>query len=280
MECTHGTKLRPRPARRGPGSHPGHDPHGHDDVRRVGELDADVGLVRPERPHRERARRTSCGRPSPPEQARPSPRASPRARQLFVGPASRSARADERAVLHARHVRRVRPRQVGARALGLRQAPERARVDELLAQPVVLLRRSVAPVDRVGLRQRGDLLHPGHELLVLRRGPRSRAWRQAPRMGRGGGRVILSGHGAPRPHFGGFPYRCPVQLSMMSSVPSRSIPHASLLDLEPDLARDLDAGRHQALRRRTLVPSVSLRPGAVRPPRARRRRDPRRGASS
>ena len=77
--------------------------------------------------------------------------------------------------------------------------------------------------------------------------------------------MILPGRGNLRLHFGGFPYRCPVQLSMMSSVPSRSIPHASLLDLEPDLARDLDAGRHQALRRRTLVPSVSLRPGLFDP---------------
>ena len=52
---------------------------------------------------------------------------------------------------------------------------------------------------------------------------------------------------------------------MMSPAQSRSITHASLLDLEPDLARDLDADQHHVLRRRTLVPSVSLRPGLFDP---------------
>jgi hypothetical protein len=51
----------------------------------------------------------------------------------------------------------------------------------------------------------------------------------------------------------------------MPPAPSRPIPHASLLDMEPDLAQDLDADEHQALRRRTLVPSVNLRPGRFDP---------------
>ena len=77
--------------------------------------------------------------------------------------------------------------------------------------------------------------------------------------------MILPGDAAPRPRLCGFPYRCPVQLSMMRQAPSRSVPHASLLDLEPDLAQDLDPDQHHALRRRTLVPSVQLRPGLFDP---------------
>ena len=42
-------------------------------------------------------------------------------------------------------------REVGVRALGVGEALERPGVDELLAEPVVLLGRAVAPVDLVGL---------------------------------------------------------------------------------------------------------------------------------
>lgn len=52
-------------------------------------------------------------------------------------------------------------------------------------------------------------------------------------------------------------------MSQEPSRPSRS--RASLLDLEPDLAQDLDEELRQALRRRTLVPTVAVRPGGFDP---------------
>src|SRR3712207_7774616 len=58
--------------------------------------------------------------------------------------------------------------------LGLRELLERACVDELLTEPVVLLRRAVAPVDRVRLGQLRDALHPCGQLRVPRRGLRDR----------------------------------------------------------------------------------------------------------
>ncbi len=61
-------------------------------------------------------------------------------RQLLFGPASSSvSRADEGAVLDAGDVGGVGPGEVGVRALGVGEAAERAGVDELLAEAVVLL---------------------------------------------------------------------------------------------------------------------------------------------
>ena len=147
-------------------AHAGHDPHRDGHVGGVGELHADVGLVRAQRAHRERdhvhraAAHASRGRGR-----RACSRISSGSRQLLVGPASSSlCGADEGAVLDARDVGRVRPRQVGVRPLGVGQALEGARVDQLLRQAVVLLGRAVAPVDRVGLGERGDLLDPAHQL--------------------------------------------------------------------------------------------------------------------
>ena len=88
-------------------------------------------------------------------------------RQLLVGPASASLlRADEGAVLDARHVARVGAGQVGVRPLGLVELLEGAGVDELPAEAVVLLRGAVAPVHRVGLGQLRDLVHPGQKPAV------------------------------------------------------------------------------------------------------------------
>ena len=81
-------------------------------------------------------------------------------------------RADEGAVLDARDVTGVGARQVGVGALRVRELLERARVDELLAEAVVLLRRPVAPVDRGRLGQLRDLFDPGPQAFVLGRGLR------------------------------------------------------------------------------------------------------------
>ena len=69
-------------------------------------------------------------------------------RQLLVGPGVVLVLgADERAVLDARDVARVGEREVASSGAWRRRALEGARVDELLAEAVVLLRRAVAPVD-------------------------------------------------------------------------------------------------------------------------------------
>ena len=130
-------------------THPGHDPHRDRHVRRVGQLHADVGDRRPDRTHRERdhVHRPAAHRAL--EQAVQQP-----AHLRGLAPVVRRAgvrlvgRADVRPVLHARHIAGVRPRKVGVRTLGVRQALERAAVDQHLREPVVLLVGAVAPVDR------------------------------------------------------------------------------------------------------------------------------------
>ncbi len=67
---------------------------------------------------------------------------------------------DEGAVLDPGHVGGVRQRQVAVGALGVVQALERAAVDQLLAQAVVLLCAAVAPVDVRWLRRRPSSARP------------------------------------------------------------------------------------------------------------------------
>ena len=57
---------------------------------------------------------------------------------------------------------------VAVRALRVGQPGERALVDEQLAEPVVLVGGSVAPLDPVGLGERRDAVHPVEELAVAR----------------------------------------------------------------------------------------------------------------
>src|SRR4029078_7865583 len=64
-------------------------------------------------------------------------------------------------------VARVGPCQVGVRALRIGEPAEGAVLDELAAETVVLLRRTVAPVDRLGRCQLGDLVHPAGQGLIL-----------------------------------------------------------------------------------------------------------------
>ena len=136
----------------------------------VGELHADVGDRRAERAHRERhdVHRAALHRAA--EQVRRASRASrPGRASCWSGRRrTRCSRADEGAVLDARDVAGVRARQVGVRPLGVGERLERALLDQLPAEGVVLLRRPVAPVDRARLRQRRDLLDPGLQPRVAR----------------------------------------------------------------------------------------------------------------
>ena len=109
-------------------AHPGHDPHRHGHVRRVGQLHAHVGDRRADRPHREGTTYIVRPRIEPANSPLSSSRISSGSRQLFVGPASSSrGGADEGAVLDARHVPRVGASQVGVGALLLGEALEGAR---------------------------------------------------------------------------------------------------------------------------------------------------------
>ena len=77
--------------------------------------------------------------------------------------------ADERPVLDPGHVAGVGVRPVAVGPLGVAQLGERAGVDELLAEPVVLVGRAVAPLDPVGSGQLRNLVDPGQEFRVLGR---------------------------------------------------------------------------------------------------------------
>ena len=105
-----------------------------------------------------------------------SARISAGSRQLLVGPGVLLARgADEGAVLDPRHVTGVGAGQVGVGALGLREPLEGPGVDQLLAELVVLLGGSVAPVDVGGFGQLGDAVHPVQQGGIRGRGGRGLA---------------------------------------------------------------------------------------------------------
>src|SRR6185369_3701889 len=72
----------------------------------------------------------------------------------------RALAADEGAVLHARHVARMRARQVRVGPALLGEPGEGAGRDQLGAEPVVFLFRTVAPDNPLGLGQAGDFGYP------------------------------------------------------------------------------------------------------------------------
>ena len=71
--------------------------------------------------------------------------------------------ADEGAVLDPGHVGGVGVGPVAVGPLGVGQLGERAGVDQFLAEAVVLVGRTVAPLDAVRGGQRGHLVDPGQE---------------------------------------------------------------------------------------------------------------------
>ena len=122
------------------------------DVGRVGELDADLRLVGARAGPSRTAPRTSCDRSCSPRTGSESvARISAGVLQLLVGPASSSLLgADVGPVLDPGDVAGVRPGEIGVRALRVGETAEGAGLDELVAEAVVLLGGSVAPVDRLG----------------------------------------------------------------------------------------------------------------------------------
>ncbi len=152
------------------GAHAGHDAHGHGDVGGVGELHADVRDVRTEWAHGEGDDVHRAALHGALEQA-----VEVRAHLGGISPVVGGAgvdllfRTDERPVLDAGHVARVRVRPVTVGPLCVTETGERAAVDELLAEPVVLVGGPVAPLDSIRSGQLGDLVDPGQEFRVLGR---------------------------------------------------------------------------------------------------------------
>ena len=143
------------------GAHAGHDPHAARDVGGVRELNADLGDRRAQRAHRERHHVHGAAAHAALEQLLEL-----LAHLGRIGPVVRRAGlvlalgADERAVLDPRHIRRIAQRQIGVRALRVRQPLERARLDQHASQRVVLLGAAVAPVHVIRLGPARHLLHP------------------------------------------------------------------------------------------------------------------------
>ena len=182
--CMHGTKSPSPPSTSNTArAHARHDLHVDGDVGAVGQLDADVRDRRAERAHRERhhvhraaahaaaeQRRRAVGRP-----VCSSARISAGAIQLLVGPASSSrSRADEGAVLDARHVARAAAARGScwgaASGLSFLKVPA---ATSCAHEPVVLGGAAVAPVDVARLGQRGHLGDPGDQLGVAHVGGRA-----------------------------------------------------------------------------------------------------------
>ncbi len=167
-------------------AHARHDPHVDDDVGRVGDLDADLAERRVERPHGERDHVHRA-----PRHAAVEERAQRLAHLLRLRPVVGgtgvvlASRADERAVLDAGHVARVRAGEEGARALLGIERREGAARDHLLTEGAVLLLRTVTPVDVRGPAEPAHLVHPGSKLLGSRR-----------RSGHGVSLSLLVGHAA------------------------------------------------------------------------------------
>ena len=169
-ECRAGTKSPSSPIRsRAACAHPGHDPHVDDDVRRVGDLDAELGDRRAERAHRERddVHRAAAHRAG--EQALEGRRASrPGRASCWWGrrppraAAQMKVRSSTRATSLGSERARKRVRALGRGSSRMNVPPSTSCV----GQPVPLLLRAVAPLDPVGLGQLGDLLHPLQQLLV------------------------------------------------------------------------------------------------------------------
>ena len=168
-ECRQGTNAPSAPnASSAPVPHAGHDPHAHRHIGGVGELHPDLALVGAERSHRERdhVHRAAPHRAGEQlgERLLHLCRITPVVRRPRFG---LGWRADERAVLNARHVARVGERKVGVRPLGLRELAEGPRRHQCAAQAVVLLRGPVAPMNLLGLGEGRDILDPRQQALVL-----------------------------------------------------------------------------------------------------------------
>ena len=189
--------------------HPGHDPHRRRHVGRVGQLHADVRDRASRAVPSRTGPRTSCGPASTPRTAARAPTASSRGPPV-IGRARilLPPRTNERALLHPGHVRRIRPRQIRVGAPTLVERLERSGPHQPVAQPPVLLHRTVTPVHPIGPGQGRHLLHPSPQPGVRSRSRgaqqsghslRRVAARGAPRRSVGTTAEPASGHRATRP---------------------------------------------------------------------------------
>ncbi len=148
--------------------HASHDSHVHRDVGRVAQLHSDMRNRRADRAHAERddIHRAPAHAPGEnsferrlhfcrldPVVGRP---------RIFL-----PAAADKCAILHPRDITRVGPCEIAIRALRGIELPECPSPHHQLAEAVVFLLRAVAPHDAVRLAQRGGLLHPLDEIVVV-----------------------------------------------------------------------------------------------------------------
>ena len=151
-------------------AHPGHRPHRHDDVLRVGDLDTELGIVSTERAHAERH-----------DPQGPAPHTSAvqvlhdGAHFVRVHPIIRWAGVDfalgtdKGAGLHAGDIGRVGERQIRVRLLLVVEPDEGARLNQLCVEPLRLFVGAVGEHHPVGLREFRDLLDPGKQPFVLSR---------------------------------------------------------------------------------------------------------------
>ncbi len=145
----------------------GHGAHADRHVRGIGDLHADVREGGAERPHAERHHVHRATVHAAAEQPVEDPahlgRVLPVVRRTGV---LFALGADEGAVLDPGDVRGVGGGPVRIRPLRVIQRDERPRLDELLAEVVGLLVGTIEPVDRVGLAELRDLVHPPEQALV------------------------------------------------------------------------------------------------------------------
>ena len=145
-----------------------HDAHVHDNIRRIGQLNADLRDRRTDGTH---AEGQHIHRAAPHRTAEERLQRLPHLKRVdpIVGGAGvvLRERADEGAILYARYIVRVRACVVSSPAKVLVQPNERAARDHLPAEIVVLLLRTVNPMNGSGLGKIRHLLDPSQEVLVL-----------------------------------------------------------------------------------------------------------------
>ena len=145
-------------------THAGHDALVDHHIGGVGDLDADVGDGRADRPHAEgddvEGAPAHAALELPLHDLRHLARRHPvvGGAGLLLAPG-----ADEGPVLHPRHVARMGARQEAVGAQFRVEADEGAALHHLVAQPVILGLRAVAPVDALRLAQAGLFIDPGQE---------------------------------------------------------------------------------------------------------------------
>ncbi len=152
-------------------THPGHDPHGGDDVGGIGDLDAEHRLLGLDRTH---AEGDDVHRPAA---HRPVVVADHLGLHLVrVAPVVGGAgvglvdRADERALFDPGDVGGVGARPERVRLLLLVEADEGTGIDERVGEPPPLVVRPVTPVDALRLGELGDAGDPAEQALVIRGG--------------------------------------------------------------------------------------------------------------